>query len=337
MAEIPTATRAPTVTPVPTSTPAPTATPIPTATPRPTPTRTPRPTATKRPTSTPWPTPRPTATPSIAEWSDRLEPWVVLIGTSDGSVGTGFFIQDPAQKSNWYVATNAHVVGSNHYVTVSWYYPGIPHLTRVNVLGIDEFADIALLDVGPNDFDWSNTVWPNGLAYLHERGKGVRISTSTLQGAEVLAMGFPDGGGGRTTTRGIVSAVDVRDQTYSPGIGYIKTDTAINPGNSGGPLMTRSGEIIGMNTWRRTDLENVGYALPMQEIFKPIQRPEERTEGISPYSDAGVYSLSRVVCADANTGDYSPSGWDFHRRLVPSRSYMGWRLAQYQARRFHMR
>ena len=136
MAEIPTATRAPTVTPVPTSTPAPTATPIPTATPRPTPTRTPRPTATKRPTSTPWPTPRPTATPSIAEWSDRLEPWVVLIGTSDGSVGTGFFIQDP-RNVRWYVVTNAHVVGSNQYVTVSWNYPGIP--------ASEPLGDIALM------------------------------------------------------------------------------------------------------------------------------------------------------------------------------------------------
>ena len=31
--------------------------------------------------------------------------------------------------------------------------------------------------------------------------------------------------------------------------------------------MTLQGAIIGMNTWIRTDLENVGYALPMAEIF----------------------------------------------------------------------
>ena len=32
--------------------------------------------------------------------------------------------------------------------------------------------------------------------------------------------------------------------------------------------MTTSGHIIGMSTWKRTDLENVGYALPMNEILR---------------------------------------------------------------------
>ena len=132
MAQIPTATPVPTATPIPTATPAPTATPIPTATPRPTPTATRRPTPTRRPTATPWPTPRPTSTPSISEWSERLEPWVVYIETLGGS-GTGFFMQDPARRSDWYVVTNAHVVGSENYVTVSWYYSDIPDLNLVTI------------------------------------------------------------------------------------------------------------------------------------------------------------------------------------------------------------
>ena len=162
--------------------------------------------------------------------------------------------------------TNAHVVGNNNYVTVR-YYGDIPDLSRVRVLGVAEFADVALLDVGPNDFDWSGTNWDSGFEYLNYFGEGIKTSTNVQGGAEVLAMGFPDGGGDRTITRGIVSSESVYDQTYREGVDFIKTDTAINPGNSGGPLMTRDGEIIGMNTWRRTDLENVSYALPMHEIF----------------------------------------------------------------------
>ena len=266
MAQVPTATAIPTVTPFPTATPIPTATPAPTVTPYPTATPTQRPTLTPRPTATRRPTPLPTATPTIADQSKRLEPWVVRVSTFD-SIGTGFFIRDPSRSSDWYIVTNAHVVGGNDYVAVSWYYHGIPDLNRVRVLGVDEVTDVALLDVGPNDFDWSGTEYPNGLAYLNDWGDGIRISADVRQGAEVLAMGFPVGGGGRTTTSGIVSVANVRDQPFSPGVGYIKTDTAINPGNSGGPLMTRSGEIIGMNTWTRTDLENVGYALPMREIL----------------------------------------------------------------------
>ena len=131
---------------------------------------------------------------------------------------------------------------------------------------MDEHSDVALLQVGPNDFDWSGTEWPNGLAYLNHWGEGITTSTNIRQGAQVIAMGFPDGGGGRTTTAGLISAPRARD-SYYPGVDWIKTDTAINPGNSGGPLMTLQGEIIGMNTWIRADLENVGYALPMAEIF----------------------------------------------------------------------
>ena len=269
---------------VPSATPAPTVTPVPTVTPLPTPTRTPQPTSTRRPTVTPRPTatrrptPRPTATPSIADWNDRLEPWVVYVATSDGA-GTGFFIQDPSRLADWYVVTNAHVVGSSRLVQVSWDYSEIPRLSNVRVLGVDEYADVALLDVGPNDFDWSGTDWDSGLDYLHYVGEGIKTSTNVQRGAEVLAMGFPDGGGGRTITRGIVSSESVYDQRYRQGINYIKTDTAINPGNSGGPLMTRDGEIIGMNTWKRADLENVGYALSMHEIlsrFDALKRGQSR-------------------------------------------------------------
>ena len=191
---------------------------------------------------------------------------MVQILTADSS-GTGFFIQDPTRRSAWYVVTNAHVVGSNSTVTVSWAYRGIPDSHGVRVLGVDENADVALIQVGPNDFDWSGTEWSNGLTYLNRWGEGITTSTNIRRGAQVIAMGFPDGGGGRTTTSGVVSAPRASNVSYGQGVDWIKTDTAINPGNSGGPLMTLQGEIIGMNTWGRRDLENVGYALPMAENF----------------------------------------------------------------------
>ena len=255
----------------------PTATPRPTFTLTPTPTRrpttTPQPTATRRPTSTPRPTPKPTATPTIADWSERLEPWVVLVGSSSGH-GTGFFIQDPGNDDDYYVVTNAHIVGSDKVVQVGWY-SDVPSLSHVRVLGVDNRADMALLDVSPGDFDLSGTSLGSiasgtgldlriGVFYLTLKGVGIRTSTTIKRGSEVITMGFSAGGGGRSVTRGLVSAesVDLR------GINWIKTDAALNRGNSGGPLMTTSGHIIGMNTWRRADLQNVGYALPMEEILQ---------------------------------------------------------------------
>ena len=244
----------------PTAIPLATPTLLPTETPRPAPTYTPRPWSTPtprpRPTSTRRPTPKPTATLTIADWSERLEPWVVIVAGSRGH-GTGFFIQDPKKDSDWYVVTNAHVVGSARVVKVGWY-KDTPILEGVRVLGVDEEADIAILDVSPNDFRGG------GVVYLKTHGRGIATSSEIRKGTEVIAMGFPDGGGGRTITRGLVSAESVSLE----GVDWIKTDTALNQGNSGGPLMTTAGHIIGMNTWKRADLENVGYALPIEDIFQ---------------------------------------------------------------------
>ena len=119
---LPTATLVATVTPVPTATFAPTSTPQPTATPQPIPT--PVPTATPQPTATPIPTKRPTRVPtptlSVVDWSERLEPYIVQIVSSDGS-GTGFFIQDPRDRGDWYLVTNAHVVGTDQWVELLWW------------------------------------------------------------------------------------------------------------------------------------------------------------------------------------------------------------------------
>ena len=256
-----TVTLRPTYTPRPTPIRRPTAALRPTYTPRPTPIR--RLTAAPQPTATPQPTPTLKPTSSVADLSEKLEAWVVVVASSKGH-GTGFFMEDPEREGKWYVVTNAHVVGSDERVEVIWY-SDVPSLTRVRVLGTDQVADLALLDVSPADFDMSRTPARNitGLEFLSLVGKGVHISTDVRRGVDVLAVGYPDGGG-QTITKGIVSVESV----FQRGMNWIKTDSAVNPGNSGGPLVTTDGGIIGMNTWVRRDLQNVGYALPMSEIIK---------------------------------------------------------------------
>ena len=82
-----------------------------------------------------------------------------------------------------------------------------------------------------------------------------------------MAIGYPTGGGGLTVTTGVVSAEEVLYGACQDGVHWIKTDASINPGNSGGPLITLDGKIIGMNTCGWDHLENVAYALAMQEIL----------------------------------------------------------------------
>ena len=52
---------------------------------------------------------------------------------------------------------------------------------------------------------------------------------------------------------------------------YIVTDATILPGSSGGPLLTESGELIGINTLKVAETisaEGFGAAIPMSTIKK---------------------------------------------------------------------
>ena len=204
----------------------------------------------------------PTLTPSIAELNNSLRPWVVHI-TSSHSSGTGFFIRDPLQLSDWYVATSQHVVGTNDYVTVDWGFDDIPQLTKARVLGFDAIADVALLAVGPGDFDTSKTNWSSGLDLVRTAGDGIQTSSTYELGSRVFALGFIPEQKSITLTRAIVSA-ETLDQN---GVHRIAIDAVLNPGHSGGPLMNRAGEIIGMNSQGNRNHAGFGYALPMKEIL----------------------------------------------------------------------
>ena len=73
-------------------------------------------------------------------------------------------------------------------------------------------------------------------------------------GDEVVAIGYALGLSGEATiTRGIVSARRYDSAHLSE---VIQTDAAINPGNSGGPMLSLSGEILGINTFRYDESES---------------------------------------------------------------------------------
>lgn len=62
----------------------------------------------------------------------------------------------------------------------------------------------------------------------------------------------------------------------------IQTDASINPGNSGGPLVDIEGQLIGVNFCKRTDSENIGFAIPveiMRDVTSEILRTGEVRRG----------------------------------------------------------
>jgi hypothetical protein len=99
----------------------------------------------------------------------------------------------------------------------------------------------------------------------------------------VYTVGFPGGSislgpSARyipTSKKGIVSKLggesyelteDASDRG-SKGVPVIEIDAAINPGNSGGPLYNEYGEVLGINTFRATDAEQIGWAIDSSVVI----------------------------------------------------------------------
>lgn len=89
---------------------------------------------------------------------------------------------------------------------------------------------------------------------------------------QVTAIGSP-GGLDNSCTIGIVSglkrcpkAVGIPDKAGV--LQYIQTDAAINVGNSGGPLVdVESGDIVGINTCIRANMEGTSFAIPINKVM----------------------------------------------------------------------
>ena len=173
----------------------------------------------------------------------RVRAAVVRIQTGAGS-GSGVIFETQGQTG--YVITNHHVVEGASLVSVivndSTTYRG-------TVLGVDSVRDLAVVSICCGSF--------RTLSF----GNADRLEP----GDEVVAIGYAlDLSGEASITRGIVSAIRY-DSLHQSDV--IQTDAAINPGNSGGPMLSLSGEILGINTYRIDEsnsgrtAEGLGFAI----------------------------------------------------------------------------
>jgi len=212
---------------------------------RPTPTPTvvpPTPTPTVVP-PTPTPTSAPTPTPTLASVVERVRPSVVRIETDKGN-GSGFIFETPHPAGTALILTNSHVIEGADWVNAI-----INDETTMGatIVGIHPSQDLAVLKICCSQF--------NALKFG---------DASVLQtGARVIVIGYPLGIPGRASvSTGIVSAV-----RYDQGRWVIQTDAAINPGNSGGPLLSMSGDVLGINTYKYEStkdgrpVEGIGFAV----------------------------------------------------------------------------
>ncbi len=169
--------------------------------------------------------------------------------TEQVAAGTGFLV-----RSDGYVVTNKHVVpDTNATYTV-------------------------LLANGkqlPGTVVWRSST--EDLAVVKIAGSGYATillgNSSSLQLAQpVFAVGNALGQYNNSVSTGVISGLDrsitaLNDQGLPETLtGVIQTDAPINPGNSGGPLVDLAGSAIGINVALVQGSQNIGFALPINEV-----------------------------------------------------------------------
>lgn len=198
----------------------------------------------------------------IADAVDKLYDAVVVVGVHrDNRLvagGTGFVYK--VEGNYAYIITNSHVIQNGGLITVKF---TNDETHEVEVVGADEFSDIAVLRLGRDK-----------IISVADLGS----SNDARKGDTVFAIGAPlDLIYSWTVTRGILSGKDRLVEINLGGAGsapnwamrVLQTDAAINSGNSGGPLANSNGEVIGVTNMKlvASGVEGIGFAIPIEDAI----------------------------------------------------------------------
>ena len=179
-------------------------------------------------------------------------------GLKERGTGTGVVIMEDGT-----LLTNLHVVAGAEELRVT-FFDGSE--TTASLAGAQPDNDLAVLkpkqipdDLPPATLGASNRLAP---------------------GDEVVAVGFPFGIG-PSVSAGVVSGLDREFKSEDgerPLKGLIQFDAAANPGNSGGPLVTMSGEVVGivtaiLNPTSARTFVGIGFAVTIESAGTAIGIP----------------------------------------------------------------
>lgn len=204
------------------------------------------------------------------------------------AAGTGITI-----SSEGIIVTNRHVVPqgtTNVSVTLS----DGTELKNVSVIGRtsdSDSLDVAFLKI--NDTKG------------HKLTPAVIGDSATVQvGDDAVAIGNALGQFQNTVTKGIISGYG-RSVQASDGSGssasaenlddLFQTDAAINEGNSGGPLVNLNGQVIGINTAIAGNAQNIGFAIPINDVRGLISQVLKNGKFQRPYLGVRYIPLTADV------------------------------------------
>ena len=202
------------------------------------------------------------------------------------STGSGFVFKTDSKYG--YILTNYHVINGGSNVSVIF---TNNKEEEVNVVGYDEYSDIAVLAV---DKDKVISVAATGSS------EDMRIGDTTF------AVGTPVDSSiySWSVTRGILSGKNRMVQVDNYVMSVLQTDTAINSGNSGGPLCNSNGEVIGITNMKlaSSQIEGMGFAIPIEDALKNAETIISGQKISRPYIGVSIYDATNYFSGE--TGLY---------------------------------
>lgn len=203
---------------------------------------------------------------------------------SQNSAGTGIIID-----KNGLVLTNKHVIPES-VTSVQVVLSDGTTYDNVEIVDRDPLNDIAFLRIKD-----AKNLTPATLG----DSDNIRV------GDKVVAIGNALGQFDNTVTAGIISGIG-RPIVANEGNGLeslqdlLQTDAAINPGNSGGPLVNINGEVVGINTAVAGGAENIGFAIPINDVKSVLDSVKTSGKIVRPYLGVRYVMLSKSIAEELN-------------------------------------
>ncbi len=232
---------------------------------------------------------------------------VNITGNASGQSGFGLFgFAQPEQEQaagtgiiidKDIVVTNRHVVPDGT-TSVSVTLSDGTELKDVSVIGrtgASDSLDVAFLKI--ND------------AKGRKLMPAVIGDSSKVQvGDDAVAIGNALGQFQNTVTSGIISGYGRSVQAGNASgagsaenlVDLFQTDAAINEGNSGGPLVNLNGQVIGINTATAGNAQNIGFAIPINDVKGLIEQVVKTGKFSRPYLGIAYIPLTADVANEYN-------------------------------------
>jgi S1-C subfamily serine protease len=205
------------------------------------------------------------------------------MGEREVGWGSGFIV-----FTDGYIITNRHVVENEEVEYTIILNDGREFIAEV--LARDKVRDLAILKIQVEE--------PLPVVALGN-------SDNLRAGQTTIAIGNMLGKFQNSVSRGIISGLGRTVTARGRGLvvridDVIQTDATINPGNSGGPLLNLRGEVIGINTATEIGIENIGFAIPINQAREALQEIKAYGRIIHPFLGIKHIPITRRIQREYN-------------------------------------